>query len=118
MFARLDENKNVVPCDLDEYAAQFKDDAARRVDMTQVQGDTVSTVFLALDHGIGMRSLWFETMVFDRDGNPLGLLTKRYATWDEAVAGHAEVVELVHRRHALPAPPDGILGPPDGGIPS
>lgn len=52
----------------------------------------VSTVFLGLDHGWGEGPpLVFETMSFPvcRYGEPV---CRRYSTWDEAVAGHNEVV--------------------------
>jgi len=58
---------------------------------------TVSTVFLGIDHGFGGTSpRLFETLVFvgehHRDG-------RRYATWDEAMAGHQESV--AREREAL-----------------
>jgi hypothetical protein len=46
----------------------------------------VSTVFLGIDHGFGEAApVLFETMVF---GGELDLFQDRYATWNEAVAGH------------------------------
>jgi hypothetical protein len=76
--------------------------ADRRVAFTDLGYGTVSTVFLGIDHnhfGDGPPIL-FETMVF---ANPKGAafpdeldgLMRRYATWDEAEAGHAEVVAEV-----------------------
>jgi len=52
----------------------------------------ISTVFLGLDHGHGGKPLWFETMVF---GGVLDQLQERYATWDQAAAGHAFVKATV-----------------------
>jgi hypothetical protein len=55
---------------------------------------SVSTVFLGLDHrhvGDGP-PLLFETMVF---GGPHDQAQLRYATWDEAIAGHARMVRRV-----------------------
>lgn len=55
----------------------------------------VSTVFLVLDHdfsGEGPPRV-FETMIF-RDGKADDF-QRRYATWDEAMAGHLEAVEAV-----------------------
>jgi hypothetical protein len=48
----------------------------------------VSTVFLGLDHNFGGRGrpLLFETMTNDR-------MVERYATWEEAEAGHKRAVE-------------------------
>lgn len=57
----------------------------------------VSTVRLSVDHGFGGEPLWYETMVFDCDAD--GTVTnwlerdcERYATADEALAGHAVMV--------------------------
>lgn len=53
----------------------------------------ISTVWLGLDHGFGMseRPLIFETMVF---GGPLDEYQARYATEEEALAGHQEVLDF------------------------
>ena len=54
---------------------------------------TVSTVFLGLDHSFGMGPIpvLFETMIF---GGPHDQYQERYATWDEAVAGHQVALKL------------------------
>lgn len=55
----------------------------------------VSTVFLGVDHrfiGDGL-PIVFETMIFGRDGGPE--IAARYCTFDEAVAGHEKICELV-----------------------
>lgn len=87
------------------WARQFKFDK-RRVAFTDLGWATVSTVFLGVDHrhfGEGPPVL-FETMVF---GNPktgetfpeeLDGLMNRYTTWDEAEAGHAEIVAEVRAK--------------------
>lgn len=50
----------------------------------------VSTVFLGLDHQWGDGPpILFETMIF---GGPRNQTQWRYATWDEAVDGHAYAV--------------------------
>lgn len=73
------------------WAEQFENVSARRVGQDQVDSASVSTVFLGLDHsfGLGGPPQWFETMIFggDHDG-----WQDRYATWDEAKAGHEHVV--------------------------
>lgn len=58
-----------------------------------VGGLRVSTVFLGIDHawGEGAEPRWFETMIF---GGKLEGMTQRYATWDQAAAGHAFVLAL------------------------
>lgn len=62
---------------------------AYRVARTELDdGRYVSTVFLGLDHQWGEGPpLLFETMVFPECED-----YERYATWDEAVAGHDQVV--------------------------
>ena len=56
-------------------------------------GTSVSTVFLGLDHGWADGGpLLFETMVFGRTDRWDGFCW-RYATWDEAAAGHAAVLK-------------------------
>lgn len=54
----------------------------------------VSTVFLGLDHNFSGRGppLLFETMIF---GGPHDGKQRRYATYDEAEAGHREATALV-----------------------
>lgn len=60
-------------------------------------GIRVSTVFLGVDHGLisDASPILFETMWFTDYG---GQGQQRYCTWDEAVAGHAEVVAAVVER--------------------
>ena len=73
--------------------ARWFERSNRRVDSTEVGQYRVSTVFLGLDHSFGGPApLLFETMIF-----PLESMSEefcqRYATWEEAVAGHQEAVE-------------------------
>lgn len=82
----------------------------KRVAQTQVGPYWISTVWLGLDHGFdGKKRIIFETMVFDRpeDDNWVALNKvmdpsysefaeiecQRYSTEEEALAGHAEIVE-------------------------
>lgn len=74
-------------------------DWARKFDSNRVAwtrtGDTiVSTVFLGVDHQWirGKPPHIFETMIF---GGQHEGYQERYATWDQAEAGHARAVELV-----------------------
>lgn len=89
------DGHRVVPCtNLREWCKMFES-KDRIVAQTEIGEATVSTVFLGLDHGWGLRSegLVFETMVFgapDEDDR-----TTRYRTWDEAEAGHKKIVEEI-----------------------
>jgi hypothetical protein len=68
---------------------------ARDLDLKEFIGDyCVSTVALSVEHFGGM---WYETYIFPSDGKKIThwieVWGTRYATRDEAVAGHAEVCE-------------------------
>ena len=70
------------------------------VGKTPVGGIVVSTVFLALDdiHGEGPPML-YETMCRGcKDDDELCDIQEQYATRDEAVAGHAQIVALVEAK--------------------
>jgi len=93
---RLEGREPVPVDDLMEWARWFEA-ADRRVDRTEiVPGIYVSTIFLGTDHNwsdVGP-PLLFETMCFnDYDEVAIGRDTfGRYATWEEAKAGHASAV--------------------------
>lgn len=91
------------PVALLEWAAnQSEDRAGRHVgDDTLPDGTRVSTVFLGLDlnHHPQGPPLLFETMVFPADGSPLeDVFCERYATWEQAEAGHAAVLARLRER--------------------
>lgn len=87
------EGREPKPVDLMTWATWFRDHTKRRVAFDTVGGIDVSTVFLGLDHNFGGgRPLLFETMTF---GEGFEQEQQRYETWDEAVAGHAAVIERV-----------------------
>lgn len=91
----------------------LRDMSYKRVAETTIAGMWVSTVWLGLDHGFSFlpgddrRPIIFETMIFDHSGDEpggegvadwLGAWDGqcwRYATEAEAIAGHAEVVNMV-----------------------
>lgn len=60
------------------------------VALDKINGVRVSTVWVGLDMGLMGRPLIFETMVFDDDADmaPFEDFTRRYATEEEAHAGH------------------------------
>lgn len=78
---------------------RWMETADRTVALTILENGTrVSTVFLGVDHaffGDGPPIL-FETMVF-AEGSWVDLLMERYTTWDEAKAGHEEIVERLKK---------------------
>lgn len=87
-----------------ERWAEFMESDRRVVAQTEVEwadpnypgitdGGTVSTVFLGIDasHGLGPVPVLFETAFI---GGPEGVeVLGRWATWDEAVAGHRDWAE-------------------------
>ncbi len=81
------------PVDLMTWAAWFETRENRHVANDSIGDVQVSTVFLGLDHAFGQGPpLLFETMIF---GGDFDNDTRRYATWDEAEAGHAEMLAKV-----------------------
>jgi len=81
-----------IPVSLEEWGNWFGK-ADRKIKVTKVGYITVSTVFLGLDHNFSRKGppLIFETMTFgDYEER-----CHRYATWDEAVQGHKEIVSMV-----------------------
>lgn len=81
---------------------QWMETVDRIVTRTETEHCLVSTVFLGIDHGYGGKPLLFETMAFWQGGRP-GVevadndgctIFERYATWDEAEAGHARAVTV------------------------
>jgi hypothetical protein len=88
-YYTLDENKNVVECDMHEYASSI--DKNREVKIDIIKGTTISTVFLGLKHPGGTV---FETMLFSDDTKLHGEMM-RYKTYNEALNGHAKHVIYV-----------------------
>lgn len=90
--------RRAVPCQsLEEWSAWYSVAHAGpecRVDETCIDDVRISTVFLSLDHNPfaeGDPAL-FETMVFVAGETHH---VRRYFIWDEAAAGHAEMVALI-----------------------
>lgn len=86
----LRDKKVVVESDLLAWSKWFKT-ANRRVARDEIGFQEIITSFLGIDYQFGQGPpLLFETMVF-----PDCEICVRYATWDEAVAGHKRVVDDV-----------------------
>jgi hypothetical protein len=104
LYYVLEGHEPVQVADVVEWGRWFGS-VDRQVAFTDLGFCTVSTVFLGLDHrhfGDGP-PLLFETMVFANKGAGEGFPDEldgrmnRYSTWDEAEAGHAEMVAEVRR---------------------
>lgn len=97
-FWVLGPNHDVIPATMQGWATFFHDFKRRQVAETFVGDVRVSTVFLGIDHGFGMTDepLVFETMAFKENRSSYDdLYCERYATWDEAIAGHEAMVKKV-----------------------
>ncbi len=97
MFYTLDDNNDVAPCDLEEWAKLYGEPYGRqrrRVDSIDIDDKHISTVFLGIDHNyFGGKPLLFETMVFNAPGNDI--YCERYSTWIEAEEGHKKAIQWV-----------------------
>lgn len=91
-----------------EWAMWFENNDKRRVANTSVNGWNVSTVFLGIDSDyFSKKPMLFETMIFSETETVRTKLfnkafrksmdnyCRRYATWDEAIAGHEEAVKMI-----------------------
>lgn len=88
------KGKVPVPCEGPLKWARWFESANRQVAETKVGDVKISTVFLGLNHSFypNAKPILFETMVF---GGELDGEQERYCTWDEAEAGHEEMVRRV-----------------------
>ena len=81
--------------DITEWSKHFENINERIVAKTKIGDVEISTVFLGIDHSFGGKTpIVFETMVF---GGKLDQEQERYATYDEAMKGHEEMVKRVKR---------------------
>lgn len=92
--------------DLNPITVEEADELLRRGDSRQVvmdkypDGWVVSTVFLVIDHNWGEGPpILFETMIFTPEGEPAA--QRRYATEDQAVAGHDQLSAMIRDRGGL-----------------
>jgi hypothetical protein len=86
----LDANRNPVRCaSIFEWGSFMQAEANRLVELTKFGGTHISTVFIGLDYSFkNGPPLVFETAILSEGVD----VVNRYATWNEAEAGHAEAV--------------------------
>lgn len=89
------DGRRPVPClDLNAWSIGFET-LDRTIARTDIGNYQVSTVFLGIDHNFGFSGttapILFETMVFEGEEAD-DHLQLRYETWEQAEAGHAQVV--------------------------
>lgn len=87
------EDKIPVKCEYDEWE-EWLQEGDFLVGITSKNGITVSTMFLGISTGVGNdgHHYVFETMV---RGGEYHHYTDRYATWEDAEAGHDCIVKMV-----------------------
>jgi hypothetical protein len=94
LYYTLDDDGTPVPCNDPVFWAGWYQLANRCVAETHIGAVRVSTVFLGINHnyaGFGLPVLW-ETLVFGGDLDGEG---GRYCSREEAIAGHANMVDRV-----------------------
>jgi len=99
---KLDENRNPFEVDLLECLIKTDDNENEwRVGNDKIDSARISTVFLGLDHNYSHQGppILFETMIFSDDKNDQYM--ERYYTWDQALAGHKRIVELLKNGEVL-----------------
>lgn len=98
LYYKLDEDKNPVPCNAIEFAEMFNNPGERVLEQVDINGITVSTVFLGLDHRFSDDGppILFETMIF---GGEHDQYQERYCTWDEAMEGHKRALRLITNQY-------------------
>ena len=98
----LDENRVAHATSLVNYVAWTRTiECQFDVGKDDLDDAHVSTVFLGLDHNWafpGEPRALFETMIF---GGEFDQWQRRYATWDEARAGHEDWVKRLQRGFSL-----------------
>lgn len=103
LYYTLDENHNPVPTEDILVWGRFRE-KHKRVALDHLSDCWLSTVFLGIDHSFGDHGppILFETMAFKGkyDGHGIGdeIMQERYATWDEAVAGHTRILKELQKR--------------------
>lgn len=109
IYFRLDENKNVIPCDLDEAEKLFNFPEGRNVRKTILNKAKVSTIFLVINHDLlfsRLRPEVFESMVFSK--NPKYEYQDRYSSWKDAEIGHQKIVDFLIRKYDMKIVKDNV----------
>lgn len=102
MYYKLDENKNVLPCTLDEFSESNTTEWEEkyRVALDNINDKEISTVFVGIDLCSTRSSspeptnkpVVFETMIFNDTGH---IYCTRCSTYDEALEMHKEAIKWV-----------------------
>lgn len=97
LYYKLTSDKRVIPFDdISEWGKWFGQtykDGTHWIANSKLRGMTISTIFLGIDHGFSLGPpILFETMIF---GGYYNDYQERCCTYDQAMAQHVRVVQLV-----------------------
>lgn len=112
LYFILDTDRRPVSVDVLTWGRWYEDADNRRVAETFTELYRVSTVFLGIDHRFSGKGppILFETMVFEKEPHLREIFgdlrevhddigeCERYATWDDAEAGHNAMVKRILKR--------------------
>lgn len=74
------------------------EEADRHVAYDEINDMQVSTVFLGVNYSVDeCGAMLFETMIFGDETNEMHEYCRKHSTWDDAEAGHKEVVDMARR---------------------
>lgn len=96
MYYKLDENKNVLPSSLEEWATFIEGGSPANywvVGKDKVNGCEASTIFVGLNYDFGSEPKVFETAIFDKDEHVISIV--KYSTWKDAEEGHKLAVKYL-----------------------
>jgi hypothetical protein len=90
----MNDDGSVVKVSLEEHSLWMKtNNDKRQIALDTYKDVMVSTVFLGMDHGYNSdKPILFETMIF---GGEHDEYQERYATYEEALAGHKRAMEII-----------------------
>lgn len=97
-FYILNADREPVPCDFLTWHNWFQFPENRKIAQAQFYSFVVSTIFLGLDLTLSGVPLLYETKVFLHQEE---LASHRYATWDEALAGHNGIMASLAHQHGI-----------------
>lgn len=102
MYYILDENNKPVKVEqaFTDWANKFTE-KMRRTAFDEIDGVSISTVFLGIDHSFGQgEPLLWETMCFSHNPD-YDQYQERYTSHEDAMEGHRKCVKAVNDKESL-----------------
>lgn len=107
-YYRLNPDRTTSPCDMETWAQSHRPTKVAH-SLLMEEEIQISTVFLGLNHAFDEGPpLLFETMVFADEYPAINQEMDRYTTWEEALVGHAVMLDrveaylILHRAGIIP----------------